>query len=134
MRPIIIGSDFTVNKFIGIVRTRHRTKKVTQDDKLVIEIEEPMRKRTLTMTRKVAIPPRNFAMFDLEYKEWEGECEIKPNPFLRQGEPNLLMDNFMLYNVPEKEDDVDVNGEVRTQGQETTKDSESKDPSEECVH
>ena len=134
VRPMIIGTDFTVNNFIGIAWTRHGTKKVTQDDKLVIEIEEPMRNRTLTMTRKVTIPPRNFAMFDLECKEWEGKYEVKPNPFLRQGEPNLWMDNFMLYNVPEKEDDVDVNEEVMTQGQETTEDSEGKDPSEECVH
>ena len=133
VRPIIIGRDFTVNNFIGIAWTRHRTKKVTQDDKLVIEIEEPTRKRTLTKTRKVAIPPRNFAMFDLECKEWEGKYEIKPNPFLRQGEPNLWMDTVMLYNVPEKEDNLDMNEEVRTQGQGTTEDSEGKDPSEECV-
>ena len=134
VRPIIIGRDFTVNNFIGIAWTRHRTKKVTQDNKLVIEIEETTRKRTLTMTRKVAIPPRDFAVFDVKCKEWEGKYEIKPNPFLRQGKPNLWMDNFMLYNVPEKEDDVDVNEEVRTQGQETTEHSEGKDPSEECVH
>ena len=134
VRPIIIGRDFTVNNFIGIAWTRHGTKKVIQEDKLVIAIEEPMRKRTLTTTRKVAIPPRNFVVFDLECKEWEGKYEIKPNPFLRQGEPNLWMDNFVLYNVPEKEDEVDVNEELRTQGQETTKDSEVKDPSEECVH
>ena len=130
--PIIIGRDFTVNNFVGIVWRRHRTKKVTQEDKLVIEIEEPTRKRTLTMTRKVATPPRNFAMFDLECKEWEGKYEIKLNPFLRKGEPNL--DNFVLYNVPEKEDKVDVNEELRTQDQETTEDSEGKNPSEECVH
>ena len=134
VRPIIIGRDFTVNNFIGIAWTRHGTKKVTQDDKLVIEIEEPMTKRTLTMTRKVAIPPRSFAVFDLECKEWEGKYEIKPNLFLRQGEPNLWMDNFMLYNVPEKEDDIEVNEEVRTQGQESTEDGEGKDLSEECVH
>ena len=40
---MIIGLDFTVNNFIGIACTRHGTKKITQDDKLVIEIEEPMR-------------------------------------------------------------------------------------------
>ena len=133
VRPVIIGRDFTVNNFIGIAWTRHRTKKVTQEEKLVIEVEEPMRKRTLTMTRKVVIPLRNFVMFDLECKEWEGKYEIKPNPFLRQGEPNLWMDNFMLYNVSEKADGVDVCEELRTQGQETTEDSEGKDPSEECV-
>ena len=45
VRPIIIGRDFTVNNFIGIAWTRQGTKKVTKDDKLVIEIEEPMRKK-----------------------------------------------------------------------------------------
>ena len=41
--PIIIGRDFTVNNLIGIAWKRHGTKKV---------------------------PPRNFAVFDLECKEW----------------------------------------------------------------
>ena len=62
VRPIIIGRDFTVNNFIGIAWTRQRTKKVTKDDKLVIEIEEPTRKKTLTMMRKVTIPPRSYAV------------------------------------------------------------------------
>ena len=134
VRPIIIGRDFTVNNLIGIAWTRQGTKKVTKDDKLVLEIEEPMRKKTLTMTRRVTILPGNLAVFDIKCEEWKGKYEIKPNPFLRQREPNLWMDNFMLYNVPEKEDHVDAKEEVRTQDQENTKDSENKDPSEGCVH
>ena len=134
VRPIFINRDFTVNNFIGIAWTRQGTKKVTKDDKLVIEIEEPMRRKTLTMTRKVTIPPRNFAVFDIKCEEWKGRYEIKPNPFLRQREPNLWMDNFMLYNMPEKEDHVDAKEEVRTQDQENTEDSKDKDPSEGCVH
>ena len=43
------------------------------------------------------------------------------------------MDNFVLYNILGKEDDVDLKEEIRTQGQETTKDSKSNDPSEQCV-
>ena len=39
----------------------------------------------------------------------------------------------MLYSIPEKEGGVNVNEELRTQDQETTEDSEGKDPSEECV-
>ena len=132
VRPIIIGRDFTVNNFIGIVWTRQGTKKVTKDDKLVIEIEEPRRKKTLT-TRKVTIPLRNLAVFDIECEEWKGKYEIKPNQFLRQREPNLWMDNFVLYNIPEKEDHVDAKEKVRTQDQENTEDSEDKDPSEGCV-
>ena len=99
VRPMIIGRDFTVNNFIGIAWTRQGTKKITQDDKLVIEIAEPMRQRTLISTRKVAIPPRSYAVFDLECEELEGKYKIKPNPFLTQGEPNIWIDNFILYNT-----------------------------------
>ena len=99
VRPMIIGRDFTVNSFFGIAR--QGTKKITQDDKLVIEIEEPRRQRTLISTRKVAIPPRSYAVFDLECEELEGKYEIKPNPFLTQGEPNIWIDNFVLYNASE---------------------------------
>ena len=39
----------------------------------------------------------------------------------------------MLYNIPGKEDDVDIKEEIRTQGQETTEGSKGNDPSERCV-
>ena len=74
-------------------------KKITQDSKLVIEIEEPMRQRTLISTRKVAIPPKSYAVFNLVCAELEGKYEIKPNPFLTQAEPNIWIDNFVLYNM-----------------------------------
>ena len=109
------------------------TKKVTKDNKIVIEIEEPMRKKTLTTTRKVMIPPRSYAVFDVEGEEWEGMYEIRPNPFLKQREPNLWMDNFMLYNIPGKEDGLEPKDRIETQGQETTEGSEGNDPSEGCV-
>ena len=133
VRPIIIGSDFTVNNFIGIAWTRQGTKKVTKDDKIVIEIEELMRKKTLTMTRKVTIPPRSYAVFDVEGEEWEGKYEIRPNPFLKQREPNLWMDNFVLYNIPGKDDCVEPKDRIETQGQETTEGSKGNDPLEGCV-
>ena len=85
------------------------------------------------MTSKVTIPPRSYAVFDIKGEEWEGKYEIKPNPFLRQREPNLWIDNFVLYSVLGKEDDIDIKEEIRTQGQETTKGSEGNDPSERCV-
>ena len=133
VRPIIIGTDFTVNNFIGIAWTRQGTKNVTKDDKIVIEIEEPTIKKTLPMTRKVTIPPRSYAVFDVEGEEWEGKYEIRPNPFLKQREPNLWMDNFMLYDVPGKEDGVEPKDRIETQGQETTEGGKGNDPSEGCV-
>ena len=133
VRPTIIGKDFTVNNFIGIAWTRQGTKKVTKDDKIVIEIEEPMRKKLLTMTRKVMIPPGSYVVFDVEGEEWEGKYEIRPVPFLKQREPNLWMDNFVLYNVLGKEDGIEPKDRIETQGQETTKGSKGNDPSEQCV-
>ena len=130
VRPIIIGRDFMVNNFIGIAWTRRGMKKVTQDDITIIEIEEPTRKKTFAVTRKITIPPRNYAVFDIEGKEWEGKYEIKPNPFLKQKEPNLWMDNFVLYNVPKKEDGEAPGEVIQTQDQEMTKGSEGGYPSE----
>ena len=72
----------------------------------------------------MTIPPRSYAVFDIEGEEWKGKYEIKPNPFLKQREPNLWIDNFVLYNVLGKEDDVDIKEEIGTQGQETTEDNE----------
>ena len=51
--------------------------------------------------RKIAIPPRHCAKFELECDELEGRFEIRPEPFLQQKEPNLWMDSFVIYNVPE---------------------------------
>ena len=124
VRPMIIGRDFTVNNFIGIAWTRQGTKKITQDDKLVIEIEEPMRRRTLISTRKVPIPPRSYAVFDLECEELEGKYEIKPNPFLTQGEPNIWIDNFVLYNMSEDKKNEEEQMKMDTPHWEVTEDTE----------
>ena len=59
VRPIIIGRDFMVNNYVGIIWTRQGTKKVTQDDRVVIEMEKPARGKTLLMMRKIAIPTRH---------------------------------------------------------------------------
>ena len=61
----------------------------------------------------MAIPPRSYVVFDLECEELEGKYEIKPNPFLTQGEPNIWLDNFVLYNTSENkknEEKTDENG------------------------
>ena len=100
VRPINIGRDFTVSNFIGIIWTKQGTKKVTQDDRVVIEVEEPARGKTLPMMRRIMIPPRQYAEFELECDELEGKFEIKPEPFLQQREPNLWMDSFVVYVVP----------------------------------
>ena len=111
-------------------------KRIIQDDKLVIEIEEPMRQRTLISTRKVAIPPRSYAVFDLECEELEVKYEIKPNPLLTQGEPNIWITNFVLYNTSVDKKNEEEQMKMDTPHREVTKgginkDSEDKISSEE---
>ena len=72
VRPIIIGTDFTVSNFIGVIWTRQGMKKVMQDDRVVIEVEEPVRGKILSTTRRVAIPLRQHAILELECDELQG--------------------------------------------------------------
>ena len=115
VRPIIIGRDFTVGNFIGIIWTKQGMKKVTQDDRVVIKVEEPARGKTLSMMRRIATPPRQYAEFELECDELEGKSEIKPEPFLQQREPNLWMDSFVVYNVPDDKEEADMKEETKKQ-------------------
>ena len=98
VRPIIIGRDFTVNNFIGIAWTRQgqrRSPKMKNSNRN----RRTNEKEDIDYNKKVTIPPRSYAVFDVEGEEWEGKYEIRPNPFLKQREPNLWMDNFVLYNM-----------------------------------
>ena len=83
VRPIIIGRDFTVNNLICVTWMRWGMKKVMQDDKVVIEVEEPVRGKTLSTARRVAIPLRQYAILELECDELQGRFEIKLEPFLQ---------------------------------------------------
>ena len=67
------------------------------------------------MMRRITIPPRHYAKFELECDELESRFEIKPEPFLQQKEPNWLMDSFVIHNVPENKDEINVNEEEITQ-------------------
>ena len=96
-----------------IIWTKQGTKKVTQDDRVVIEVKEPARDKTLSTMRRIAIPPRKYAEFELECDELEGKFEIKPEPFLQQRKPNLWMDSFVVYNVPEDKEEADIKEEIK---------------------
>ena len=71
----------------------------------------------------MAIPPRSYAVFDLECEELEGKYEIKPNPFLTQGEPNIWIDNFVLYNTSEDKKNEKEWMKMDTPHQEVTEDT-----------
>ena len=126
IRPIIIGRDFTVSNFIGIIWTKQATKKVTQDDRVVIEVKEPARGKTLLMARRITILHRHNTKIELECDDLQGNFEIKP-------EPNLWMGNFVVYNVPEDKGEVNLNEEKKPQDHSTNGNKDSREISEEST-
>ena len=60
----------------------------------------------------------------------EGKFEIKPEPFLQQREPNLWMDCFVIYNVPEEEKGINMNEETKLHRQANSEDKEDMKISE----
>ena len=61
-RPIILGRDFTIPNAITVGQTRHGTKKLCTDDKLVLEMEENFEGKILALSRSIHIPPRCTAV------------------------------------------------------------------------
>ena len=140
VRSIILCRDFSVSNLIGITWMKQGTKKVTQDDRVVIEVKEPARGKTLSMMRRIAIPPRQYAQFELECDELESEFKIKSEPFLQQREPNLWMDSFVIYNVPKDKKEVDMNKEskkcetpIRNEDLETVNNETRKETKRVCI-
>ena len=72
----------------------------------------------------MAIPPRSYAVFDLECEELEGKYEIKPNPFLTQAEPNISINDFVLYNTSKDKKNEVEQMKMDTQHQEVIEDTE----------
>ena len=61
MRTMISGHDFTVTQYIGIIWTRQGTKKITEDDHTIIELEETASGKVL-MTRSLSEATRTQPM------------------------------------------------------------------------
>ena len=106
---------------------------MTQDDRVVIEVKEPERGKTLLTTRRIAIPPRHYAKIELECDELQGKFEINSEPFLQQKEPNLWMNNFIVCNVPEDKGEVNLNEEKKPQDHSTNGDKDSRETSQEST-
>ena len=66
----------------------------------------------------------------MECDELEGRFEIKPEPFLQQKEPDLWMDSFVIYNVPEDKGEININKEREPRKQTVGEDSEDLEISE----
>ena len=108
-RGIILGRDFTIPNCLGISWTRRATKRITQEDRVILEMDEDCDGRALAATRTVRIPPRHAAVLQVECdKDIEGKVQVTPNQLLLRDFPNLYCPPTVINN--ENNDKTDVIG------------------------
>ena len=98
-RPIILGRDFTILNAITVGWTRHGTKKLCTDDKLVLETEENFVGKTLALSRSICIPPRCTAVAEVTcLSKMDGKFQVQPSPVLLRDNPNMYC-KPIVYNM-----------------------------------
>ena len=98
-RPIILGRDFTVPNTILVGWTRHGTKKLCTDDKLVLETEENSKGKMLALSRSICIHPRCTAVMEIScLTNMEGKFQVQPSPVFLRDNPNVYS-KPIVYNM-----------------------------------
>ena len=103
-RPIILGRDFTIPNAISVGWTRHGTKKLCMDDKLVLETEENFEGKTLALSRSIHIPPRCTAVAEVScLTDMKGRFQVQPSPVFLRDNPNVYCKPIVYDMSPNKE-------------------------------
>ena len=102
-RPIILGRDFTILNTITVWWTRHGTKKLCTDDKLVLETEENFEGKTLALSRSIHIPPRCTVVMEVTcLSKMDGKFQVQPSPVLLRDNPNVYCKPIVYDMTPNK--------------------------------
>ena len=102
-RPIILGRDFTILNAITVGWTRHGTKELCTDDKLVLEMEENFEGKTLALSRSIHIPPRCTAVVEVTcLSKMDGKFQVQPSPVLLRDNPNVYCKPIVYDMTPDK--------------------------------
>ena len=102
-RPIILGRDFTIPNAITVGWTRHGTKKLCMDDKLVLETEENFERKTLALSRSIRIPPRCTAVVEVTcLSKMDGKFQVQPSPVLLRDNANVYCKHIVYNMIPDK--------------------------------
>ena len=102
-RPIILGRDFTIPNAITVGWTRHGTKKLCMDDKLVLETEENFEGKTLALSRSICIPPRCTAVVEVTcLSKMDGKFQVQPSPVLLRDNPSVYCKPIVYNMTPNK--------------------------------
>ena len=102
-RPIILGRDFTIPNTTTVGWTRHGTKKLCMDDKLVLETEKNFEGKTLALSRSIRIPPRCTAVTEVTcLSKMDGKFQVQPSPVLLRDNPNMYCKPIVYNLTPDK--------------------------------
>ena len=102
-RPIILGRDFTIPNAISVGWTRHGTKKLCTDDKLVLETEENFEGKTLALSRSIHIPPRCTVVAEVScLTDIKGKFQVQPSPIFLRDNPNMYCKPIIYDMTPDK--------------------------------
>ena len=93
-RPIILDRDFTIPNAISVGWTRHGTKRLCTDDKLLLETEENFEGINLALSRSIRIPPKCTVVAEIScLTDINGRFQVQPSPV-------FLRDNLNMYCKP----------------------------------
>ncbi|MEE8207407.1 MAG: hypothetical protein V3T88_00405, partial [Nitrosomonadaceae bacterium] len=102
-RAVILGRDFAIPNYMGVAWTPKGTKKLTQDDELVIELPEPAEGIALATTKRCVVPPRGWAIAEIDSTHpLEGQLQVNTAGAFAEEQPNLYCTPLALANVEER--------------------------------
>ena len=103
-RPIILGRDFTLPNAITVRWTRHSTKKLYTDYKLVLETEENFEGKTLALSRSIYIPPRCTAVAEVTcITDMDGKFQVQSSHVFLRDNQNVCCKPIVYDMSPNKE-------------------------------
>ena len=104
MSRLIILGDFTIPNAITVRWTRHGTKKLCMDDKLVLENEENFEGKMLAFSRSIHIPPRCTVVAEVTcLTDMDGKFQVQPSPVFLRDNPNVYCKPIVYDMSPKKE-------------------------------
>ena len=99
-----MGRDFTIPNALSVECTRHGTKKLCTDDKLVLETEENFEGKTLAPSRSIHSPPRCTAVAEVTcLTSMDGKFQVQPSPIFLRDNPNVYCKPIVYDMSPNKE-------------------------------
>ena len=77
-RPVILGKDFAARNCISMIWTKQGSRKMIDDNKVIMEVYEQTKDVTLSLANSIRIPPNSVVVAAVECnRTWiSGEMQV----------------------------------------------------------